>query len=155
VSTHILLIAVWGCSKSDWANLLDVFENDEEAIAKANDSSYGLNACIHTKDMARGMLMAKELEYGQVHMNSITVYVSTMAPQGGVKGSGWGRMNAGWGVEGESTGELFTLTGGADENARVHPREVRHVAWRALRCQEWATMEVEIGRRKLREGEAS
>lgn len=43
--------------------------------------------------------MARELEYGQVHMNSISVYVSPFAPQGGVKGSGWGRQNAGFGVD--------------------------------------------------------
>lgn len=43
--------------------------------------------------------MARELEYGQVHMNSISVYVSPMGPQGGVKGSGWGRQNSIWGIE--------------------------------------------------------
>ncbi|KAF2098322.1 aldehyde dehydrogenase [Rhizodiscina lignyota] len=78
---------------------LYTFQTDEEVIAKANDSMYGLNAVIHTKNLERGLLMAKELEYGQVHFNIMSVYVSPFGPQGGVKGSGWGRQNAIWGLD--------------------------------------------------------
>ena len=55
---------------------LYVVASDEEAIDLANDSSYGLNACVHTSNMERGLKMSKELEYGQVHINSITVYTA-------------------------------------------------------------------------------
>ena len=74
------------------------FDTDEQAISQANSSAYGLNATIHTKDLARAIGIARDLEYGQIHINSISVYTSPTGPQGGVKGSGWGRQNAGWGL---------------------------------------------------------
>ncbi|GAB7351609.1 hypothetical protein MBLNU459_g2227t1 [Dothideomycetes sp. NU459] len=76
-----------------------IVDSDEEAIAIANRSAYGLNATIHTKNLERAIKMGRELEYGQVHANSISVYTSPTGPQGGVKGSGWGRQNASWGLE--------------------------------------------------------
>lgn len=78
--------------------LLIPFSGDAEAVRLANSSSYGLNATIHTRDLARALRMARELEYGQVHVNAVSVYVSPTGSQGGVKGSGWGRQNAGWGL---------------------------------------------------------
>lgn len=94
-----------------------VVEEEEEAIAVANRSAYGLNAAIHTSSLERAIKMGRELEYGQIHTNCPTVYTSrkskmyhghvipllmssiATAPQGGVKGSGWGRQNASWGLE--------------------------------------------------------
>ena len=52
---------------------LYVVEDDAEAVARANDSAYGLNAAVHTKDWERGLRVARKLEYGQVHINSMTV----------------------------------------------------------------------------------
>ncbi|PYH40471.1 ALDH-like protein [Aspergillus saccharolyticus JOP 1030-1] len=78
---------------------LYIVNDDEEAIKLANQSAYGLNASIHTRDMERGLRIGHELEYGQVHLNFITIYTSPTGPQGGVKGSGWGRQNAIWGVQ--------------------------------------------------------
>ncbi|KAF2654685.1 aldehyde dehydrogenase [Lophiostoma macrostomum CBS 122681] len=78
---------------------LYVVDNDDAAIALANRSAYGLNATIWSTNMERALKMAKELEYGQVHVNSISVYTSPTASQGGVKGSGFGRQNAKWGLE--------------------------------------------------------
>ncbi|KAK5698918.1 hypothetical protein LTR97_006567 [Elasticomyces elasticus] len=92
---------------------LYVVENDVEAISLANSSAYGLNATIHSTNMERALKMGKELEYGQVHVNSISVYTSTTGPQGGVKGSGWGRQNAGWGLE-EFVQEKFITYHGKD-----------------------------------------
>jgi acyl-CoA reductase-like NAD-dependent aldehyde dehydrogenase len=73
--------------------------SDEEAIKLANKSSYGLNATVWTRNMARFMRIARELEYGQVHANSISVYTSPTGSQGGVKGSGFGRQNGKWGLD--------------------------------------------------------
>lgn len=53
-----------------------IVDSDEEAIALANRSAYGLNATIHTKNLERAIKMGRELEYGQVHANSISVYTS-------------------------------------------------------------------------------
>lgn len=78
---------------------LHTVKTDEEAIKLANASSYGLNATVWTKDMARFMRISRELEYGQVHANSISVYTSATGSQGGVKGSGYGRQNGKWGLE--------------------------------------------------------
>ncbi|KAF2163677.1 hypothetical protein M409DRAFT_68281 [Zasmidium cellare ATCC 36951] len=78
---------------------LYVVNDDIEAIRVANSSSYGLNATIHCNDMERAMKVARELEAGQVHVNSSSVFTSATGPQGGVKGSGWGRQNAKWGLE--------------------------------------------------------
>ncbi|KAF2475552.1 ALDH-like protein [Lindgomyces ingoldianus] len=78
---------------------LYVVQNDEAAIELANRSAYGLNATIWSTNMERALRMARELEYGQVHINSISVYTSPTASQGGVKGSGFGRQNAKWGLE--------------------------------------------------------
>lgn len=85
---------------------LSTITTDAEAIALANSSSYGLNATIHCNDMERAMKMARELETGQVHVNSSSVFTSPTGPQGGVKGSGWGRQNAKWGL-GEFLVEKF------------------------------------------------
>lgn len=78
---------------------LYVVEDDAEAVRLANASAYGLNATIHSTNMERAIRIGQELEYGQVHINSISVYTSWTGPQGGVKGSGWGRQNARWGIE--------------------------------------------------------
>lgn len=78
---------------------LYIVEDDVEVVKVANDSAYGLNATIHSTNMERAIKMGRELEYGQVHINSISVFTSWTGPQGGVKGSGWGRQNAHWGLE--------------------------------------------------------
>lgn len=74
-------------------------DSDEAAIERANDSAYGLNSTIHTKDLGRALKIADQLEYGQVHINTSTLFVGPFASQGGMKGSGWGRQNSRWGVE--------------------------------------------------------
>jgi acyl-CoA reductase-like NAD-dependent aldehyde dehydrogenase len=93
-SSRILDEETFGPSAS-----LYVVSSDEEAIALANRSAYGLNATVWTRDMGRFMKMSRELEYGQVHANSISVYTSPTGSQGGVKGSGFGRQNGQWGLD--------------------------------------------------------
>lgn len=72
---------------------------DDEAIAAANDSSYGLNASIWTRDRARGRSIAVRLQAGLVNINEAyaAAWGSVDAPMGGVKGSGPGRRH---GVDG-------------------------------------------------------
>ena len=65
-------------------------ENDEEAIAIANDSRYGLGASVWTKDNAKAEAMAKEIESGSVFINGI-VKSDSRLPFGGIKSSGYGR----------------------------------------------------------------
>jgi aldehyde dehydrogenase (NAD+) len=66
------------------------FENDEEAIAIANDSIYGLASGVWTKDIGRCLKMAKRIEAGTVWINTYRVS-SYMSPFGGYKRSGFGR----------------------------------------------------------------
>jgi acyl-CoA reductase-like NAD-dependent aldehyde dehydrogenase len=74
-------------------------DSDEEAIELANDTEYGLSGAVFTKSLARGLKIAREVEAGAVHINSMTVHDEAGLPHGGAKRSGFGRFNAQWGVE--------------------------------------------------------
>jgi len=66
------------------------FDTEDEVIARANDSNYGLAAYLYTKDLGRAMRTAEALEYGIVGVNDATP-ASPTAPFGGFKESGLGR----------------------------------------------------------------
>lgn len=66
------------------------FETEAEAIDLANDTEYGLAAYIFTRDLARGMRVAGEIEAGMIGLNRGLVS-DPAAPFGGVKQSGLGR----------------------------------------------------------------
>lgn len=74
-------------------------DSDEHAIDIANDTDYGLSGAVFTESLARGLRIAKEIDSGAVHINSMTVHDEAMLPHGGVKKSGWGRFNGQWGIE--------------------------------------------------------
>ncbi|CAM1503360.1 Fc.00g081360.m01.CDS01 [Cosmosporella sp. VM-42] len=88
---------------------LYTFKDDTEAVQLANASIYGLNAAVHTTSMERGIEIARELEVGQVHINNLTEYDEPTIPVGGVKASGWGRSNGGWGLEEYLTLKTITV----------------------------------------------
>ncbi|HJR07517.1 MAG TPA: aldehyde dehydrogenase family protein [Pyrinomonadaceae bacterium] len=73
---------------------LMTFKTEEEAIARANDSPYGLTASVWTGDIGRGVRVAKRLEAGTVMVNEV-LYTHGIAqtPWGGVKLSGIGRTH--------------------------------------------------------------
>ena len=73
-----------------------VFE--DTAISLANDTHYGLAAAIFTSNLFHGLRVAKKLESGAVHINSMTIHDEAGLPHGGVKESGWGRFNSGVGI---------------------------------------------------------
>ncbi len=66
------------------------FETEAEAIARANDTEYGLAAYVYTRDLARGMRVAGQIEAGMIALNRGLVS-DPAAPFGGVKQSGLGR----------------------------------------------------------------
>ena len=59
---------------------LYIAKDEEQAVEMANDSAYGLNASIHTTDMHRAYKLAQRLEFGQIHVNSLTTYNEGMHP---------------------------------------------------------------------------
>jgi succinate-semialdehyde dehydrogenase/glutarate-semialdehyde dehydrogenase len=71
--------------------------DEEQAVAVANDSIYGLGAGIFTRDRRRGRELAGRLESGQVFINE-AVHSDPTLPFGGVKQSGYGRELALWGL---------------------------------------------------------
>lgn len=74
------------------------FSGDDEAVASANDTPYGLAAYFYTKDLGRAFHIAEKLHYGQVGVNA-SVITTEVAPFGGVKDSGMGREGSKYGLE--------------------------------------------------------
>jgi acyl-CoA reductase-like NAD-dependent aldehyde dehydrogenase len=66
--------------------------DEDEAVAIANDSPYGLTAGVMTSDQARGLAVARRLRTGIAHVNDQSVDDEPMAPFGGVGDSGYGRF---------------------------------------------------------------
>jgi len=66
------------------------FADVEEAIARANQSTYGLAAAVWTRDIKKAHYVARKLQAGTVWINTYNVY-DTAAPFGGYKQSGFGR----------------------------------------------------------------
>ena len=58
-------------------------KTEEEALALANDTEYGLTSAIFTSDLARGLRMSRGIESGAVHINGMTIHDETALPHGG------------------------------------------------------------------------
>jgi acyl-CoA reductase-like NAD-dependent aldehyde dehydrogenase len=67
-------------------------DGEAEAIRIANDSEYGLSASVYTKDIGRGLRVARQIESGICHINGPTVHDEAQMPFGGTKASGYGRF---------------------------------------------------------------
>ena len=74
------------------------FETDEEAIAMANDTPFGLAAYFYTQDYARAWRVAEALEVGIVGLNEGLISTE-LAPFGGIKESGVGREGSKYGID--------------------------------------------------------
>jgi len=74
-------------------------KDEDDAIRIANDSEYGLSAAVFTKDIARGLTVARRIKSGMCHINGPTVHDEAQMPFGGVGSSGYGRFGGKAGID--------------------------------------------------------
>ncbi|MFO1153294.1 MAG: NAD-dependent succinate-semialdehyde dehydrogenase [Rhodospirillales bacterium] len=74
------------------------FQTEEQAVAMANDTEYGLASYFYSRDIGRVWRVAEALEYGMVGVNE-GIISTEVAPFGGVKESGIGREGSRYGIE--------------------------------------------------------
>jgi succinate-semialdehyde dehydrogenase / glutarate-semialdehyde dehydrogenase len=84
------------------------FTDEADAVAKANDTEYGLVGYVYTKDLARGQRLIESLQTGMMGLN-IGAVSNAAAPFGGVKQSGLGREGGFEGIN-EYLSTKYTLT---------------------------------------------
>ena len=90
-------------------------EDDQDAVALANDSEYGLTCAVFGRDVGRALEVGKRIDAGMVHINGPTLQSQTQAPFGGMKDSGYGRFS-GRSVINEFTEERwFTIDSGKQQ----------------------------------------
>lgn len=74
------------------------FRDEDEALALANDTEFGLASYFYTRDLGRSVRVAEGLEYGMVGVNTGLIS-NEVAPFGGVKSSGLGREGSHFGMD--------------------------------------------------------
>ena len=74
------------------------FDDEDAAIAAANDTEYGLVSYVYTKDLKRAFRVCEKLDTGMIGLNQGLV-ANVQAPFGGVKASGLGREGGSVGID--------------------------------------------------------
>ena len=74
------------------------FDSEDEAIALANGTDYGLGGYIHTQNLRRAHYVAAQLDAGQIQVNASGEAMTACVPFGGVKQSGYGRLGGEAGI---------------------------------------------------------
>ncbi|MCY4358539.1 MAG: aldehyde dehydrogenase [Gammaproteobacteria bacterium] len=82
--------------------------DEAHAIAVANDTEYGLSSSIFTRDIARGLRVARQIRSGMCHVNGPTIHDEPHMPFGGVDHAGYGRFGGKAGID--SFTELRRIT---------------------------------------------
>jgi len=77
---------------------VSAFNDIDEAINMANDSRFGLSAGIFTQNIDWAMRFAREVESGNLHINSSPQWRADLMPYGGLKDSGMGKEGPGYAV---------------------------------------------------------
>ncbi|HEX7717834.1 MAG TPA: succinic semialdehyde dehydrogenase [Marmoricola sp.] len=76
------------------------FQDEADAISRANDGEYGLNASIYSRDVRRARVIARQIKCGTVNINEAfgATFASIDTPMGGMRESGMGRRQASDGI---------------------------------------------------------
>ncbi|MFD9734047.1 aldehyde dehydrogenase family protein [Umezawaea sp. NPDC059074] len=90
---------------------VSVVDSVEEAFVQANDTEYGLQAGVFTRDVQVAFAAAAELEVGGVIVGDVPSYRADQMPYGGVKGSGTGREGVRSAMEDFTEERVMVLTG--------------------------------------------
>ena len=91
--------------------LLEPFDDFEDALARANDSDFGLQAGVFTASLAHALRAWDVLEVGGVVVGDIPSFRVDNMPYGGVKRSGFGREGVRWAIEDMTEPRLLVLRG--------------------------------------------
>ena len=106
------------------------FDDEDEAIAAANDTEYGLVAYVYTSNIKRALRVVEKLETGMVGLNQGMVS-NPAAPFGGIKQSGFGREGGPEGIEEYSS----EVRGGESVAAERRPRRTADRRPRSLKLR--------------------
>lgn len=88
------------------------FNTDDEAVAIANASKYGLSGAVHTRDPDRGLRIARQIQSGMVHVNDASIHDEPIIAFGGSKQSGIGRLNGQWSLDEFTTMKWVSINRG-------------------------------------------
>ena len=83
--------------------------DEDDALAIANWTQYGLAGAVFTADLARGARFAERMQIGMAHVNDQSVIDLPTCPFGGEKNSGIGRFNGEWAIEAFTTDQWATM----------------------------------------------
>ncbi|MFI4939070.1 MAG: NADP-dependent succinate-semialdehyde dehydrogenase [Burkholderiales bacterium] len=86
------------------------FHSDDEVIAMANDTEFGLASYFFSRDIGRIWNVAEQLEYGMVGINT-GIFSNEVAPFGGIKQSGLGREGSKYGIDDFLTVKYWCISG--------------------------------------------
>jgi acyl-CoA reductase-like NAD-dependent aldehyde dehydrogenase len=78
---------------------VSAFDDIDDAIAKANDSRFGLSAGIFTQNVDWAMRFAQEVHSGNLHINASPQWRADLMPYGGLKDSGMGKEGPAYAIE--------------------------------------------------------
>ena len=89
---------------------VEPYQTFEEAIAKVNDSPYGLQAGVFTSNIERALLAHREIEVGGLIVNDVSAFRADQMPYGGSKESGYGREGLRYAMEEMTEPRIMVLS---------------------------------------------
>ena len=96
--------------------VINPYDTAEEALRRVNDTRFGLQAGIFTRDLNLAMRAFEELEVGGVLINEVPTYRLDHMPYGGVKDSGFGREGLKYAIQEMCEPKLLVLNPGVTES---------------------------------------